>query len=142
MNRPRPVLTANGVAGAVHGIVLLLGFLGYANAATSLSGEAQGIGGAVAFLVPLAAHLLAGNAAQKQVTPNSSPMAADGVTPLVPVTSLLPTITAAAPHDAAPASGPAVVDLSSIPDGPLPVGDPTGGAHAAAAPTPVTEAPA
>lgn len=85
--RPRPVLTSNAIAGGVTGLAGVLAFLGYANAATDLSGEAQGIGGAIAFLVPTLIHLVTGGVAQSKVTPLADPMADDG-TPLVKATTL------------------------------------------------------
>jgi hypothetical protein len=85
--RPRPVLTSNAIGGAVTGLAGILAFLGYANTATDLSGEAQGIGAALAFLVPTLIHLVTGGVAQTMVTPMSAPIAQDG-TPLVKATTL------------------------------------------------------
>jgi hypothetical protein len=85
--RPRPVLTSNAIGGAVTGLAGILAFLGYANTATDLSGEAQGIGAALAFLVPTLIHLVTGGVAQTMVTPLADPIAHDG-TPLVKATTL------------------------------------------------------
>lgn len=132
MNRPRPVLTANGVAGAVLGVAALLAFLGYANAATSLSGEAQGIGGAVVFLLPLLSHLTAGHVAQQKVTPLESPVSGDG-TPLVPATTVAQVNATAVQASAAPVvDGVSTLDPGTLTATALPAEEaPPAGAHAA-----------
>jgi hypothetical protein len=132
MNRPRPVLTSNGIAGGVLGIAAVLTFLGYANAATSLSGEAQGIGGAVVFLLPLLSHLTAGHIAQQKVTPLESPVSADG-TPLVPATTVAQVNATAVQPGAAPVvDGVSTLDPATLAGAALPAQEPPpAGAHAA-----------
>lgn len=86
MNRPRPVLTAAGVAGAVTSIAGIIAFLGYSDVATHLTAEAQGLGSAVIAALGFGSHLLAALHAQGKVTPGADPRADDG-TKLVPASS-------------------------------------------------------
>lgn len=88
MQRPRPVLTSAGIAGAVHAVAVVLGFLGYTNAETSLDGETQTIVAIALFLVTAGAHVVAGLHAQQRVTPLDSPRDNSGTT-LVPITDIL-----------------------------------------------------
>jgi hypothetical protein len=78
VNRPRPVLTGDAIGGAVHAVALVAAFLGYANVATSIDGEAQGIVSAALVVATLVAHFLPGLFAQQAVTPLSDPRDAAG----------------------------------------------------------------
>jgi hypothetical protein len=77
------VLTSAGITGLIQAIVLILGFLGYSNQATSVNGATQGIVAVAIAALTLGGNLLHALHAQALVTPVASPVAADG-TPLVP----------------------------------------------------------
>lgn len=82
LNRPRPVLTAAGIAGGITSLAGVLTWLGYVGPAADLSDRADTIGAVVVGVVAVGSHLLAGLHAQSKVTPVDQPQAHDG-TPLV-----------------------------------------------------------
>jgi hypothetical protein len=102
MTRPRPVLTAGGIAGLVTSIAGVVTFLGVPDVADKLSTQAQTIGIVAAVLLGLF-HVGAAVVAQTKVTPNSDPRDAAG-RPLTPDTGPRPGIEPAA----SPVGGPAI----------------------------------
>lgn len=78
MNRPRPVLTRAGIAGAVTAVAALAGWLGYVGPAANLSAHADAIGGVIVAVLAYLPHHVAAKSAEKVVTPTADPRDDDG----------------------------------------------------------------
>lgn len=78
MKRPRPVLTAAGIAGAVTSLASLAAWLGYADIANDLSTRASTIGSLVVVLLGYLPHHVSAVVAERKVTPTADPRNDDG----------------------------------------------------------------
>jgi hypothetical protein len=114
VTRPRPVLTATGIAGLITSLAGVLGWLGYVAPAAELNDRASVIGSVVIGAVALGSHLLAGLHAQSKVTPVEKPQDHDG-TPLVRVDQAIISAVPAAPVSDVPDVEPLEVEPTDHP---------------------------